>query len=307
MKIVVSVYVSLLVSLKVYKIVSHSKRTWLHGWSDNWHIKFNTSKCEVLTVTRKRHPFRYDYKLNNNSLKHVTQVKDLGVTISPDLTWDTHINAILAKANRMLAFLRRNRVMSFTTDHRKLLYLTIVRSYIGYANEVWAPSTIGSLTNVESLQRRATKFILNTHRQEDISYHERLSRLNLLPLTYRHEVKDLIFYFRCRAGHYTKPIADCVKPKGTRFTRHNSDQDVLIPKCRTKLFQFGYFNRIAKLWNALPVSTRTLSHLLGSLNHTYSKAIRLLFVQTTTSLTLTPGSRSGANAVGHVIFSSISW
>ena len=96
MKIVVSVYVSLLVSLKVYKIVSHSKRTWLHGWSDNWHIKFNTSKCEVLTVTRKRHPFRYDYKLNNNSLKHVTQVKDLGVTISPDLTWDTHINTILA-------------------------------------------------------------------------------------------------------------------------------------------------------------------------------------------------------------------
>ena len=68
----------------------------LHGWSDNCHLKFNTSKCEVLTVTRKRHPFRYDYKLNNNSLKHVTQVKDLGVTISPDLTWDTHINTILA-------------------------------------------------------------------------------------------------------------------------------------------------------------------------------------------------------------------
>ena len=102
----------------------------LHGWSDNWHLKFNTSKCEVLTVTRKRHPFRYDYKLNNNSLKHVTQVKDLGVTISPDLTWDTHSNTILAKANRMFAFLRRNIFMSFTTDHRKLLYLTFVRSYI---------------------------------------------------------------------------------------------------------------------------------------------------------------------------------
>ena len=27
-----------------------------------------------------------------------------------------------------------------TTDHRKLLYLTFVRSYIGYASEVWAPS-----------------------------------------------------------------------------------------------------------------------------------------------------------------------
>ena len=134
-----------------------------HGRSDNWQLKFNTSKCEVLTVTRKRHSFRYDYKLNNNSLKHVTQVKDLGVTISPDLTSDTHINTILAKANRMLAFLRRNSVMSSTVNHRKLLYLMFGRSYIGYASEVWAPSTIGSTTKIESLQRRATKFILNTH------------------------------------------------------------------------------------------------------------------------------------------------
>ena len=63
--------------------------------------------------------FRYDYKLNNSSLKHVTQVKDFGVTISSDLTWDTHINTILAKANRMLAFLRNDSVMLFTTDQRK--------------------------------------------------------------------------------------------------------------------------------------------------------------------------------------------
>ena len=162
------------------------------------------------------------------------------MTISSDLTWDTHINTILARANRMLAFLHRSSVASFTTDQWKLLYLTFVRPYISYASEVWAPSTINSITKIESLQRRATKFILNTHWQEDISYHERLSRLNLLPLTYWHEVKDLIFYFKCRAGHYTLPIADYVKPKGTRLTRHSSDQDALIPKCCTKLCQFSY-------------------------------------------------------------------
>ena len=111
--------------------------------------KVNTSKCEELTVTRKRHPFGSDYKFNNNSLEHVTQVKDLGETISPDLTCDTHINTILAKANRMLAFLRRNSVMS-TTDHRKLLYLTFVRSCVGHTSETWAPSTICSVTKIES-------------------------------------------------------------------------------------------------------------------------------------------------------------
>ena len=99
------------VSLKVYKIKSHSKRTWtvLHGWTDNWHLKSNTSKSKSYEPSHVSATyFRYDYELNNNSLKHVTQVKDFGVPISPDLTWDTHINTILAKANRKLAFLRHS-------------------------------------------------------------------------------------------------------------------------------------------------------------------------------------------------------
>ena len=38
------------------------------------------------------------------------------------------------------------RLVHDTSYHRKLLYLTFVRSYTGYASEVWAPSTIGSIT-----------------------------------------------------------------------------------------------------------------------------------------------------------------
>lgn len=70
-----------------------------------------------------------------------------------------------------------------------------------------------------SLQRWATKFILNTHWQQDITCHERLSRLNpAAPSTgYWHEVKDLAFNFKCRAGHYTLPIDEYLKPKGTRL------------------------------------------------------------------------------------------
>ena len=114
-----------------------------------------------------------------------------------------------------------------TLELKKVLYLTFVR-YHGYACEVWAPSTICSITKIESLQRRASKFILNTHWQEDISYLERLSRLNLLPLTYWHEVKDLIF-LSCWPLHVTH-VDDYVKPKGTRLTHNSSDQDVLTPK-----------------------------------------------------------------------------
>ena len=128
----------------------------------------------------------------------------------------------------MPAFLRRNSFRSFFTDHRKLLYLTFVRSYALAMLARYGLPVRSVVTKIESLQGRATKFILNTHWQEDIPYREHLSRLNLLPLTYWHEVKDLIFYFKCRADQYILPTADYVKPKGILLTRHSS---VLISKC----------------------------------------------------------------------------
>ena len=157
----------------------------------------------------------------------------------------------------MLAFLRRHTVKSFDVRTRKLLYLTLVRPYLGYASEVWAPQTITGIAKAESLQRRATKYILNTKWQDNITYQERLHKLKLLPLSYWHELKDLIFYYKCRSGQYSFPISNYINPKSTRLTRHCSSLDLTVPKCRTKLFQASYFNRITKLWNNLPDSART--------------------------------------------------
>ena len=57
----------------------------------------------------------------------------------------------------------------------------------------------------------------------------------------------LSVYFKCRAGHYTLPIADYAEPKVKALVSLAIALIVLIPKCHTKLFQFSYFNRIAKL------------------------------------------------------------
>ena len=52
---------------------------------------------------------------------------------------------------------------------------------------------------LENVQRRATKFILNY--PKDMSYKDQLLKLNLLPLEYRRDLKDLVLIFKARAGH----------------------------------------------------------------------------------------------------------
>ena len=41
-------------------------------------------------------------------LENVESIKYLGVTITSDLRWNTHVSNVCTKANRTLGFLRRN-------------------------------------------------------------------------------------------------------------------------------------------------------------------------------------------------------
>jgi hypothetical protein len=64
--------------------------------------------CNVLTITKKRNPIKFNYTLHGHSLEHVTSAKYLGCTITSDLKWGPHINNICNKANSTISFLKRN-------------------------------------------------------------------------------------------------------------------------------------------------------------------------------------------------------
>ena len=62
-------------------------------WSYVSNMKFNASKCKVLTVTRKKSPVTLEYRLGNAYIKRVLEEKDLGVMMSSRLSWDSHVYA----------------------------------------------------------------------------------------------------------------------------------------------------------------------------------------------------------------------
>ena len=99
-------------------------------------------------------------------------------------------------------------VRAGTTDisTKKLLYTAWVRSRLEYASVVWSPHTIRNINNLVQVQRRATRFILG----RDYSEHERLSKLNLLPLRYHREINDLVYFFKCFKNVYKLNIFDDV-------------------------------------------------------------------------------------------------
>ena len=63
----------------------------------------------------------------------------------------------------MLGFLRRNLKIS-STEIKERVYKALVRPHLEYACTVWDPHTDKNVTKIESVQRRAARFVTNRFR-----------------------------------------------------------------------------------------------------------------------------------------------
>uniref|UniRef100_A0A1X7UH91 Uncharacterized protein n=1 Tax=Amphimedon queenslandica TaxID=400682 RepID=A0A1X7UH91_AMPQE len=105
--------------------------------------------------------------------------RDLGVIMTDDLSWSNHFSLIISKALRILGLLRRSFSPSTPVPVKRLLYLTLVRSKLIYCSVLWRPRLVKDIRRLESVQRRATKWILDDYKTD---YKSRLVSLHLLPL-----------------------------------------------------------------------------------------------------------------------------
>jgi len=96
-------------------------------------------------------------------LESVDKAKYLGVTISEDLKWESHINNICDKANKTLGFLRRNLNIG-STSVKEQAYKSLVRPSLEYACSVWDPHLKSDINKIEMVQRRAARYVTNRQR-----------------------------------------------------------------------------------------------------------------------------------------------
>jgi hypothetical protein len=92
----------------------------------------------------------------------------LGLHISEDIKWTTHITNVTKKTNSTLGFLRRN-LKYCPKDCKKTAYISLVhvRSTMEYGVIVWDPYTIVDTNKLERIQRRAAIFITGDYKSRE--------------------------------------------------------------------------------------------------------------------------------------------
>ena len=224
----------------------------LSEWADTWQLKFNISKCTVIRCTRSLSPLTYDYTLHSHILDISDQHMYLGVLIHKSLSWSPHISNVVNKASRTLNFLKRN-LNKCSKQVKESAYLTMVRPQLEYASAVWDPYHVGDISELEKVQRRAARWVLNDYgRFSSVSL--MLEQLKWPTLQIRRKLSRLQILHKIHYQQLSLQIPHYYLPK-TRPTRQYHHLHYILPTSSTTAYQNSYFSRTINEWNILPTDT----------------------------------------------------
>ena len=123
----------------------------LEQWGKTWGMRFNAKKCNILRISRSKTPFTKFYDLYERILDEVDEAKYLGILVSNDLQWSSHIKGVSKKANATLGFLRRN-LRHCPQKFKEGAYIAMVRSVLEYSGSVWDPYLVKDKDALEKIQ-----------------------------------------------------------------------------------------------------------------------------------------------------------
>ena len=131
---------------KTYRVINDPRRdaTTLQAhlnnlsiWATKWQLSFNPSKCEIMRMTHNRDSSTPNYTFCGKVLKVVKKnTKDVGITVSSDLSWSVHVCSTVRKANRILGLIKYT-VGGANHQIFSMLYKALVLPILEYASQVW--------------------------------------------------------------------------------------------------------------------------------------------------------------------------
>ena len=137
----------------------------LEGWADDFGLKFNPTKTKAMLFTKQRNPIKPDLTMYGENIEWVTEHTYLGVKISENLNWKSHIKHIAQKATYTMMNCRKmmSRTWGLNPRISRWMYTSLVRPIMTYASFIWIKSTEVKLHMkiVRKVQRRGCLSILN--------------------------------------------------------------------------------------------------------------------------------------------------
>ena len=218
---------------------------------------FNVKKFHYLPLSSSKASNKSNIYINPSMdiIPQSTDVPDLGIIMSKDCSFDSHISSLSRKCNNLAgwilrSFVSRDRLTMLT------LFKSLVISRLDYASQLWSPHKISQITQTEKVQRSFTKHISGLR---DLSYHERLQTLKLYSLQRRRE-RYCIILIRKIIENKFQNLSD---PILCNFSDRRGRSCVIshVDTGRLGTLAYNCFRwRAMRLFNSLPKAIRDINN-----------------------------------------------
>ena len=177
---------------------------YLNSWAQNNKMRFNVAKTKeiVFNFSREKN-MPPKLILGDNEIEQVSEAKILGIIVRSDLKWNSHVSAIIKKANKRLYLLRLCKRAGVKTKDLITIYTSLTRSVLEYCSVVWHTSLPQYLhQEIERVQKRALATIYPGK-----NYEEALGATKLNTLFDRRGTQcKKLFYSMLQNGHKLNDI-----------------------------------------------------------------------------------------------------
>ncbi len=225
----------------------------LIDWEQTWQMAFNPSKCQVMHITRSKTTVNSSYTIHGTPLETVPTATHLGIDISNTLSWNTHIDKIVKKANSKLGFIRRN-LRGVPQSIKACAYTSLVRPHLEYCGSVWDPYTQRNIKRLEGVQHRAARFVVHNYNW-DVSGATLASALDWSTLEQRRAEARLANMYKI-TNNIIDIDPDQYFTTSTRRTRSsNHPHRYTQHSTSTNFHAYSFFPRSIVQWNRLSPNT----------------------------------------------------
>ena len=173
---------------------------------------------QLLVVSRLHSPPNLVLRVGDMTIRAASAVKYLGITLTHNLSWSTHIDLVCNKAKHQVGLLLHRHLHSASPSCKAQVYKSFVLPNLDYCSSLWDPNHSTIIEKLESVQKLAARIVT---REWHSNYSTHLNRLNWSRLEAIRKRQKLALCHRILPGHSIIPPSIFV-PHPCPHLRHNN-------------------------------------------------------------------------------------
>ena len=220
-------------------------------WANKWLVDFSPTKTKEMIISNKDHlDLHPSLVFNNHVIDRVQTHKHLGITLSSDLKWTTHINNLVRGSSKRLDLMRG---LKYNIDRRSLetIYKSFVRPCVEYGDCLWAGTYETELSKLDNVQVEAMRIVTGATAGSNINALCQETGWQLLSeRRYIHSLSMLYKIINGEAPVYLSALLPPLVRDQTNRCLRNSNE-YRVPFSRLESYRRSFFPKTLKDWNEL--------------------------------------------------------